>query len=196
MQDQSIENITEIQADPYVPVVMGEFMEKRCRCNSSTWLQIFGGIGFFGGVVTAIVTGGLWPVIGSVSVAVGGAGAFFTGWYKDSHSLAKLFCGTSKQQDMIYDAQKRKNKERKKEEKINLIKSLLDEVGPRLGQNLGVENAENISLALKAAKKYLKYKAPNYEDENGSLLARVRDVRNRFNNEQQLFINSDQEISH
>ena len=104
MQDQSIENITEIQADPYVPVVMGEFMEKRCRCNSSTWLQIFGGIGFFGGVVTAIVTGGLWPVIGSVSVAVGGAGAFFTGWYKDRHSCSKCCCGgTSFEEDMLFE---------------------------------------------------------------------------------------------
>ena len=175
-----------------VQVAVENFTKKKRRCNSAAWLQIFGGVSAIGGIITAIatgVTGGLW-------LAVVGTGTFLTGWYKDSHSLAKLFCGTSKQQDMIYDAQKRKNKERKKEEKINLIKSLLDEVGPRLGQNLGVENAENISLALKAAKKYLKYKAPNYEDENGSLLARVRDVRNRFNNEQQLFINSDQEISH
>ncbi len=180
-----------------VQVAVENFTKKKRRCNSAAWLQIFGGVSAIGGIITAIatgVTGGLWLAIGGISVAVGGTGTFLTGWYKDSHSLSKLFCGTSKQEDMIYDAQKRKIKERKKEKKINLIKRLLNAVEPRLGQDLEIENAQDISLALKAAKKYLKCKAPNFE--NGSLLARVRAARNSFNDEQHAFINSGQEISH
>lgn len=174
---------------------MVSFTKRTRRCNSAALLQIFGGISAIGAIIATSATGGLWPIIGGVSVAIGGTGTFLTGWYKDRHSLSKLLLGTSKQEDMIYDAQKRKNKERKKEENINLIKSLLDEVEPLSGQDLGAENAENISSALKAAKKYLKYEAPDYEyEKDKKLLTRVIDARSSFKGEQHAFTNSDQEM--
>ena len=182
--------VMENQFDP-VELAIEPITKKRSRCNSAAWLQIFGGVSSIGGIITAIatgVTGGLWLAIGGISVAVGGTGTFLTGWYKDSHSLSKLFCGTSIQEDINYERQKKI----KKKNKIR-VESVLVSIETLLDQSAEFPNAQCISEILNETEEYLQTRNPNLVED--SLWNRMRDVKNRFNDLQLLPANANQVIS-
>lgn len=170
----------------YTPVYISKLNEKKRRCNTTTWLQIFCGIVAIGGIITAAGSTSIVPIIGGISVAVASVGVFFIGCYKDYRSCLKCCCGTSLIEDMNFDKTK---KEKKVEEKNKIIGQFFEEIDEKIDE-FSPEDMQDMTLALEPTLYELQHQNTN----SGKKLLKLFEekikpkLEKKFGNEQPLLM--------